>query len=67
MQGCRQGDPLSLLLLIMAIERLARAVRAHKNITGLSVGNHEHCIALYADNVIILTKDLQVYTCTAGT
>lgn len=46
-------------LFILAIETLAIAAHSHKVITGVTVGQEEHHIALFADDVIVFIKDLQ--------
>ena len=48
-----------MMLFIMAIEPLAIAVRTHQNITGISIWQQEHRLALFADDVIIYLKNME--------
>lgn len=57
-RGCRQACPLSPLLFIIAIEPFAMAVRGHSGIMGIGIEESEHCIALYADDVIFFLRNL---------
>ncbi len=57
-RGCRQGSPLSPLLFAISIEPFAIAVKKHVELTGIKIGQIEHKIALFADDVIIFLKHL---------
>ena len=55
-RGCRQGDPVSPYLFVLAAELLAEAVRSNKEIQGIKLYNQEHKISLYADDTTLLLK-----------
>ena len=48
--GTRQGCPLSLLLFNMVLEVLASAVRQHKEIKGIQMGQEGVKLSLFADD-----------------
>lgn len=52
-RGNRQGDPISPLLFDIAIEPLAQAIRQNTLMSGIFVGEREHKITLYADDILI--------------
>ena len=56
-RGVRQGCPLSGLLFVLAIEFLAQSVRESNVIQGLSIGNKEVKLSLYADDITALVRD----------
>jgi len=53
-RGCRQGDPLSPYIFILAVEPLAMAVKNSNRIKGITVKNREFRLGQYADDTFML-------------
>ena len=52
-RGCRQGDPISPYLFIIAAEILSNSIRSSESIKGISIGNTEFKIGQYADDTFL--------------
>ena len=52
-RGCRQGDPVSPYIFVLAAEITAAAIRANKKIQGIEVYGDEKKISLYADDTTL--------------
>ena len=52
-RGCRQGDPVSPYIFVLAAEIMAMAIRQDKNIVGIEVYKEEQKISLYADDTTL--------------
>ena len=52
-RGCRQGDPVSPYIFVLAAEIMAAAIRANKKIQGIVVHGEEKKISLYADDTTL--------------
>ena len=55
--GVRQGDPLSPLLFIFALEVLACQIRDYDKIRGIVVNNEEIKLTLFADDMTCFLRD----------
>jgi hypothetical protein len=55
--GMRQGCPLSLLLLNIVFEFLARAIRQEEELKGIQIAKETVKITLFADDMILYLKD----------
>ena len=65
-RGVRQGDPLSPLLFILAIEILATQIRQDDNIHGMMVKNEEIKLTSFADDMTCFLKDMNSYLQLCG-
>ena len=52
-RGCQQGCPLSPTLFTPFVELLAQSIREDEDITDVLIGDTQHEIGLYADDILV--------------
>ena len=57
-RGCRQGDPISAYLFILAFEVLLEMIRANKEIRGISILEYVFKLSAYADDATFFVSDI---------
>ncbi len=57
--GTKQGDLLSQLLFIIALELLAVAIRFNSSVEGITMGGHENKLLIFTDDILVLMSDPQ--------
>ena len=55
-RGCRQGDPVSPYIFVLAAEILSEAIRDNKNIEGITIFQKEQKVSQYADDTTLFIK-----------
>jgi hypothetical protein len=55
-RGCRQGDPISPYLFVLAVEILAIMIRENKDIKGIVTNNKENKISQFADDTQLFNR-----------
>ena len=55
-RGCRQGNPISPYLFVLAVEPLGETFRKHIKLRGISVHGREHRISQFADDTTLFMK-----------
>ena len=55
-RGCRQGDPISPYLFVLAVELLGETFRTKTDLKGITVGGEEHRISQFADDTTLFMQ-----------
>ena len=53
-RGCRQGDPISPYLFLLAAEILSMLIKSNANILGIKINNEEFKISQFADDTTLI-------------